>query len=507
MIHKNLKSFLKYAIFLISFISIFSCSKKDEYINSLPDNSAAIISFNLKELFLKSGIADNPRIVYSLCEGVFGNTSEEVENNLKDPQSLGISFMEPVYVFIESDINMSGLLAKVKSKNELSSTMEKLKRQSIVKSITSDGGIVIVEMPNVLCYYNDKRFIALPTSGKNANIGSAKQILEKKDINVLGKQAGFTEFMKEKKDIVAWGQSTSFSSLVSQIPAFKQILSASTVEGNFLINILATLNFDSGKIVFTQTGFPVNEKSEEFYSNIKNSVQKFQGRFLRNLPEHSLINAGANYKDITSLLNIYNNIPDFSSAITSGQKLGIDLPKIASSFNGDFIVDIENLTIGVPLFTLMAEVSNTSLGESVIAMAKNFNLSFVETEPGIYSLTGIAYMYNKDGIFILTTNPKVIPNLQTGFSPSLADSKCASFYKNTYGAMFINIQEITKTQLYGTFIRNSPQYGIFGPAVEKINYITMTAQEPTQVKYEVVLMDERSNALKQITSFTTNTLN
>ena len=131
MIHKNLKSFLKYAIFLISFISIFSCSKKDEYINSLPDNSAAIISFNLKELFLKSGIADNPRIVYSLCEGVFGNTSEEVENNLKDPQSLGISFMEPVYVFIESDINMSGLLAKVKSKNELSSTMEKLKRQSI----------------------------------------------------------------------------------------------------------------------------------------------------------------------------------------------------------------------------------------------------------------------------------------------------------------------------------------------------------------------------------------
>ena len=96
----------------------------------------------------------------------------------------------------------------------------------------------------------------------------------------------------------------------------------------------------------------------------------------------------------------------------------------------------------------MAEVSNTSLGESVIAMAKNFNLSFVETEPGIYSLTGIAYMYNKDGIFILTTNPKVIPNLQTGFSPSLAAYNCASFYQDNYGEMFINIKEIKKKHFF-----------------------------------------------------------
>ena len=168
------------------------------------------------------------------------------------------------------------------------------------------------------------------------------------------------------------------------------------------------------------------------------------------------------------------------------------------SFNGDFIFDVENLAMGVPKMTLMAEVKNDYICETILKATEGLPVKFQKQEEGVYSLQGMVTMYNKDGKLIITTDPEVISNLSTGFNPSLEASECAKFYKNSYGAFFVDIKGILNSQLFSMLAQQAGQANIAKILLADFSYMAASNVSLTENNIEIAMVNTTDNSLKVI---------
>ena len=186
-------------------------------------------------------------------------------------------------------------------------------------------------------------------------------------------------------------------------------------------------------------------------------------------------------------------------AINSVNKSGVEIDSIANMFGGDFVIDIESFSdLGMPKFSIIAEVSSNQLFETMLSMNKNLGISLKQISPDLYTFQNILYMYNKDGIFVMTTNKEIIDNIDKGFTPSMADAPYASLYKNSYGAMYIDLSSILSIPMVKAMINNAGNYQMVLRSLKSVTNITMTSPQKSKIEINVNFEKKDVNALEQI---------
>ncbi len=496
---KITKSLLSYFLFLVICFNLYNCTPDDEYVNSLPDNSSFIAKIDAKDIFAKANFAAHKDFSQNFINGftadLKGEEKKMAEKILKDPQASGISFSTPIYVFTQASPTTMGILAKVKSKKDLDKYMATFIATSGAESAEIDG-VNIHRVGPIICAYNDKRFLVVFNSATYDK--GVVELIKKDNIQTLSQKSGMPEFTKIKADIATWQSSSDISSLFGSISGNASIIDSTFIK-NYSNNSTMAMNFEKGKISINQITYPSSDTNRELYDKLMNSLQPMSGKLLNNLPEQSILNAGANFKNLGMILDMYKTIPGFVDAINSVNKSGVEIDSIANMFGGDFVIDIESFSdLGMPKFSIIAEVSSNQLFETMLSMNKNLGISLKQISPDLYTFQNILYMYNKDGIFVMTTNKEIIDNIDKGFTPSMADAPYASLYKNSYGAMYIDLSSILSIPMVKAMINNAGNYQMVLRSLKSVTNITMTSPQKSKIEINVNFEKKDVNALEQI---------
>lgn len=494
-----MQSILKLIIVNISCLALLlisSCQKEDTYTDSLPEHPSAVLAVDVKAMALKSGgVLQDKTLRQALISGLNGSDRAYAEQILKDPRKLGLAIEEPLYLFSSDSLAYVGILWKVKDIKDLTTFMESLQRFGIVHELQESKDMYLVKtQQNGVGAYDKNRFIVLfPVAGnENASLPDPTALLTLKK-EASAPQEGFAKILTPEADISLWADMSALNRLpgVSQMPyAFSFPAMMNT--------ILYQLNFEPGKVSLHTRSFPTSEEMKQIADNMCQAMGKFQGKLLNLVPRKSVLNAGMHVKDGSALLKDISRIaPAMQVRIDSLKSSGVDVQKLLSSLKGDILFDIESIQLSLPGMTIMAQVTDTSIGDFLISTLKGVNLNPVNKAEGVYSLENIGTLYNKDNLLILTTDDKILEQLpRNGFNPSLADSPCSRVYKDSYSGFCLNITEIMSSPVIDMIQQNQPPLQLVLRVMKNMQRLESRQSDCLSNEMILWMNDSKTNSLE-----------
>lgn len=279
---KNIK------ILLISLVVILlgtACSEKIAHQNALPKDASLVMAVDLKAMADKSGLSagEGATVVKKLHDALIQGLDKEgvelLEEVFKDPSASGLSFTDPVYVFVGRQSANVGAVVRVKKQKDVEHTMSVLHKQGICSEIHEAEGFKWAVVGKALLAFSDNAFLTLYSdkASRADDLNYMAAVLLGQD--EAGSYAGTDDFkamIAEKADITISGN-------MGIVP--HEIVSMFSMGLPATLNLedmkmQAKVNFENGKLVMNVRNTTENKEILAFMKKQQLAFQPLKGTYL-----------------------------------------------------------------------------------------------------------------------------------------------------------------------------------------------------------------------------------
>ena len=335
---------------LLLCIFILSSCSSDDYVNVIPQNSTAIISIDLQELYGNSEDSQQLDYLKDLLK-------------LKDLNASGLDFSTKAYVFETIDGNI-GLVVKVDDETNLNNWLKELEKVGYCKNITTRRGLKFASIKDtwVLGLSSEALLIMGPI------LPSQQSEMQRQMVKLL-----------EQDDDESIKKSLIFQKLDSLSSSISLVMQAAALPEKFVAPFIigAPKNADASQIMIAaefvkgENGC-INIKGEtySFNTNINNSLKEnkkilrqIRGVYTASMPVNAPLGLFLNVdgEDFLKMLHSNNSV----QALLAGINTAIDLDNIIRSINGDMAIIIPSFTEGKNIPRMSAQLSNKNFLKDV----------------------------------------------------------------------------------------------------------------------------------------------
>ena len=137
---KNRISFTGLCALLCTFLFLFSCSEKSEYMQTIPSDAAFVMTFDMKSLSEKGDVADwiksekNASLFNAFSSGMGEGTVKLWKKIQEDPEISGLSFTDNWVCFAAGETNpVLCILAKISDVDKWREVMKAMEAEGVGK--------------------------------------------------------------------------------------------------------------------------------------------------------------------------------------------------------------------------------------------------------------------------------------------------------------------------------------------------------------------------------------
>ena len=488
---KQMKSMVLSALMVLVQIAMFSScsSEKENYLTSLPAESALAIKVNVTQMIQKSNIMNNP-IVGAMFMQIESNVPASLKDKFdevkQDPRSSGLDLEKPLAISIVlNDLNKPQIVAvaaisNATKFNELMTQMASAENEFQIEK--TDNGTQRVLIPGnneAEIVYNDNRILV--TVGMDA----AKLIAQDAQQSILS-NPNFKKFAESTDDYSIF---FDYSWVTDVLKQQGQLDLPPTVELMKGSSIFSAINFEQGKV----TG------NVKIYANdkLKKYQEKFyihpSGKFIGLLPENTYLAISGGAKN---LAEVFNMMGEKDRQMVENSLLNMGLSKeILNTIEGETTLGVfdDSNPLGIPGFVLAAECNDRSLFDAIKKLTNNES-----TEGDVLNVMGYYIVYI-DGALIATT--------QSIYDQCLADGKIKELsHRNPImdkvlkkGGIVVDFQAIAQNPLLNQMKGDRKVASVLN-VLKQLNYLTAQYENLEESSAELTFKNSSKNALEELIS-------
>lgn len=452
---KNRISFTGLCALLCTFLFLFSCSEKSEYMQTIPSDAAFVMTFDMKSLSEKGDVADwiksekNASLFNAFSSGMGEGTVKLWKKIQEDPEISGLSFTDNWVCFAAGETNpVLCILAKISDVDKWREVMKAMEAEGVATPISKEDNVESSLIgQRAKCLFDKNRVLLLigqDATGILESKTAAGWFTQKKENSLLS-NGEFSAFLKERKDVNYWYR-------MGALPVFFRSVYSAYLPDGILLGSLYSIgycDFQKGKIEVTSGLRSDDKDSMKKLEEIFKMGGKQSGKFLKQIPANALYAVGMNL-DGQKLYKFLSALP----GLTQTQMNAIqseDTKKIISSIDGDLLLSVIGLSgnasgfmgTAIPDVAVFAQVNDDYAVELI---KRNLGILGVkEIGKNRYKLSmGEASLYfgleNKKNFFI-TNSTQVFENISNGMPESLANTPYASAFDKQFYSLVINMKE------------------------------------------------------------------
>lgn len=507
MVKKSLFTTLSVMCMLI--IILASCSRKAEYTRVIPADASLVVSFDVKSMVEKSGIADKSNEVLlkklfdSMKSGLSANAVKQAEKMMKNPQESGLSLTDKMYLFYTPK-NIAFVI-KVSDEAKLKETFKVLETEKACSATEKGDGYSWVTVEGqTICAFNENTLLVMGSvnsSGIESLKTDAGMLMAQKEENSIRKNEGFKKMDNKKEDIAI------FASLAGIPEMYLAQASVGLPAGANLkdMMLLGSINFEKGKIVAKAEMFTENKELQKMYEQRAEMMGKPSGEFLGYFPASSLMFMNFSLKG-EKIYEMLASNPEFSE-VMKNKEGGLDMEKVFSSFDGDISVGLTSFSgLGMPALTAYAKVKDDYLLKILVDQKQmlEMGLGVKLSEKGKN-----AYQLNYRGVDIYlgllgnhlyaTNNAAILGRLNEKANEPLTDAAWVSQAKKSPVFFALNVAEIMKNPLMSALTSSGGSNMSMAASIfSQCAYIQAYEVSKETGEIDIVLRNQDENVLKQI---------
>lgn len=403
-----------------------SCSSSDEG-TFIPKGATSVCHIDVASIWKKGDFAnaDKLQMMKSLRDSL-GDISPEgnqmIEAMLKDPSSCGIDFRQPVCFFSEPvtedlpGIDYSVAVAKIQSRSKFDKFLSDLENVSGDKFKHCDTlGLTSIEIDKgqTLAYNDDRIFFVFNTPDMlyldlpdledkilTSNQYIAKLLNLKKEESMASNKY-FDKYLAGRKDFSYYmrygnlplGIATNILQQICSEKSLKQLEEASTC-------IYAS--FEDGRIEITSKAYGIPKALQKL------GAQNFNKELLAYLPSQTLA-AFTFSVNMDDMIDIFESMEDGDQILDEPLEIkDYTVKDLMKALGGSMAATFYGYQEGTPYFAAAIDLTNTQVARDLLnEMAIN--------NGNVYSFDFLSMqLVLTDKVAVLSTDPAVIANAQTG---------------------------------------------------------------------------------------------
>ena len=434
---------------LCTLLFLFSCSKKTEYLQTIPSDAAFVVTFDLKSLSQKGNVADwikapqNASLMNALNSGMSESLLKLWKNMLEDPGASGLSFTDEWACFGILEPNpIFGVLAKVSDFDKWENIMNTLAAEGLATPISEESNVASSTIgQKVKCLFDKDRVLWVFGSASTGILENkiALEWFAQEGEECLVSNKEFLAFLENQKDINYWY-------CMNALPTFIRSAYTSYLPDGILLGSLYSVgycDFQKGKISMTAQLLSGDKDTMDKLKDVFKISGKQSGKFVKQIPAKSLYTVGINL-DGEKLYKLISSLP----GLTQTQLNMIqseETKNVINSIDGDFLLSIIGMSANssVPDMALFAQVDD----DYVVELLKNnlgiFGVKEIGKNRYKLNLENNSIYFgieNKKDLFV-TNSEQVFQNINGRMPDSMSKTPYASvFNKSPYGIV-INLKE------------------------------------------------------------------
>ena len=345
---KNRISFTGLCALLCTFLFLFSCSEKSEYMQTIPSDAAFVMTFDMKSLSEKGDVADwiksekNASLFNAFSSGMGEGTVKLWKKIQEDPEISGLSFTDNWVCFAAGETNpVLCILAKISDVDKWREVMKAMEAEGVATPISKEDNVESSLIgQRAKCLFDKNRVLLLigqDATGILESKTAAGWFTQKKENSLLS-NGEFSAFLKERKDVNYWYR-------MGALPVFFRSVYSAYLPDGILLGSLYSIgycDFQKGKIEVTSGLRSDDKDSMKKLEEIFKMGGKQSGKFLKQIPANALYAVGMNL-DGQKLYKFLSALP----GLTQTQMNAIqseDTKKIISSIDGDLLLSVIGLS-------------------------------------------------------------------------------------------------------------------------------------------------------------------
>lgn len=512
---KNRISFTRLCTLLCAVLFLFSCSKKTEYMQTVPSDASFVVTFDMKSLSRKGDVANWVKsekiasLSNALNSGMGEGTAKLWKEIQESPETSGLSFADNWVCFGVGETNpVVCILAKISDIKKWKDVVKAMEAEGVATPVSKEGDIESTLIgQEVKCLFTDNRvlFLNQGTMGILESKTAAAWFTQEKENSLLSNEE-FNAFLKESKDINYWSR-------IGAMPAYLRSLYTSYLPDGVLLGSLYSIgycDFQKGKIVIASELRSDDKDTAKKLEEIFKMTGKQSGKFLKQIPANALYTVGLNL-DGEKLYEFLLSLPGLTQTQVNAIQ-SEDTKKIINSIDGDLLFSIIGLSSPNPGF-MGAAIPDMALftrvdGDYAIELIKR-NLGILgvkEIGKNRYKLSmGENSTYfgleDKKNLFV-TNSAQVFENLSNGMTESMAGTPYASAFEKQSFGIAINLKEglnAVMPMVMGAY--SSRQYA---PLIAQSPFSYLSASgSGMKGSSEIFLSDDSKNAFAVILDWMT----
>ena len=499
-----MKALFSRFLMIATIIGLFTAcsSEKENYLSSLPGQSAIVFKLNTAQLVNKSNILNNPMV-----SGMLMQADQHVPDALKDkfneikndPTAAGIDLKIPMAIAIDfGDLNVSTNFDNP-SIVCVTAIKDVKKFDELMKGVVESGpsivwcetnGIRKVDLSNdeVSVAYNDSRIVM--AIGKNPN---ATALVSQKTEESMLANKDFAEFAANEQDCSMFTdyewvfKATLFAQESANVPA---PISPKLVEYIKDMCLYGSLNFETGKVVGDMKIYP-SESAKEY---IDNFYIKPTDKLIGLLPENSYLGMNFALKNYSACLDYLGE--EVRQEIDKQlQNYGIT-EELIDNVHGDILIGVYE------------DPTNAMIPGMVAAVQCKDRTLFDKIKEMMYiSEAGDMFVIPNMGYCVSFVDNVVIISTQALYDQCLASGSIRAWDKSwkgtalgdalAKGGLAIDFQAISKNQLLGQFSSNR-EAAMALSIIKQLETFTMQMDSQQETSSELVFVNKNKNALEQL---------
>lgn len=485
---------------------LVSCAGGKDYRNVIPGDAMMVFSSNPKSLAHKAQIGDfTQSVIYEKLDKTLGENEElsaedraYVLSLMADPAKTGLSMDHDCFMFmsgqnIQLGDFMGGMVFKVKDRKAIDKFAELISANAAPFKKFEDGKLTIytdADKFNAVALAYDNNAFMVFFSGDNFE--NSRPVITK-----LFGQKKAESIMNNPHAESTFNGSYDMSMLLSYgslMPMFVQQMGGSMTGMDFLnkMSVIVPVNFEKGRIVSDAKIYFDDKDAEKQYQEMSANMTLRQD-LLKYLPEGSVAafgggNNGAKTYELLQKISKY------------GRAMGM-VPQLKTFFDaiqGDVVLSFNAMSddLKYPKATLMAEITDPAMMESVRGLLAMGRIQAAETAPGQYkgSMMGVTFWYGvRDKMFYASTDEGFITLLNEG-GPSMHD-KYGHLFKGNHGACVADFGAL-HSMLEKLVAANAVDagVGIALPFISVFEDMYITSSAPTEANMVVNMTDKDKNS-------------
>jgi len=413
-----------FRLFTFSLILLFVSCSKNEYLNVIPKNASLVVSVDAKSVFEKADLANSSKL-QAFAKG-------QVGQYLNNPESTGVDFRQPVYIFSTADGNLGATFCV----NDIDKVRDFI--QNIAGMPTETDGIYSLYQAGIYYGFN-KSTLLLMTSRV---VG--EQLFTLSDQERFTDSDSFRNLSKNSKDVNIY---CSLSALNQTVPDVVLSMLPKNIRPSD-VDYFGGISFENGRALWNQQLKGRTREVQKTLDKGNKTFKKIDGEFVDNPMENFSAWACIGIKK-GELLPILKSNKDINTLLL-GLGRGIDIDMIVREVEGDVAIVFpsfpSNDSYSQPNMMIMGELDDDDFLKDVdywTESMKDYGMSMSRTSGQNYVLKAGDFTLNwgvDDDIVYFATPEMFAQNVIAPRSNLLAPLK--NDIEDCIGYVYVNFENL-----------------------------------------------------------------